>query len=222
MLLSAENCLYSASLFCISSPFFVFLFQFLVGNPSLVALLLQSWILPCFYKKSLWYMHNHSQIYQKYEQICHQITFLDSFQMPWETLYIVTRWKHCVSDRVFMCDTSEKATRFLVTVRVETLVLFRSATTIKNAIVALLYIRNMSLLLVPWTRWGIEGAVWHWLGMKAISDLLFSAQKDNSDSKFLILSTTTFQLVPWLLLSITSALIVLAFLLFWKTALLGY
>lgn len=167
-------------------------------------------------------MHNHSQIYQKYEQICHQITFLDSFQMPWETLYVVTRWKHCVSDCVFMCDTSEKSTRFLVIVRVETLGLFRSATTIKNAIVALLYIRKMFLLLVPWTRWGIEGAVWHWPSMKATSDLLFPAQKDNSDSKLLILRTTTFQLVPWLLLSITSALIVLAFLLFWKTALLGY
>lgn len=52
------------------------------------------------------------------------------------------------------------------------------------------------------------------LSMKAISDLLFLAQKDTSDSKLLILGTATFQLVPWLLLSITSTLIVLPFLLF--------
>lgn len=157
-------------------------------------------------------MHKHSEIYQKYKQISQQIyTFLDYFLMPWEILYFVTRWKHCVRDCVFLCNDSENAMRLLVIVRVEMPELFRSLTKHKNAIVALLYIGKMSSLLVLWTRWGIKVAVWHWLRMKAMSDLFFLDRKDTSESKLLILSTATFQLNPWLLLSITSALIVLAF-----------
>lgn len=71
-------------------------------------------------------------------------------------------------------------------------------------------------------KMGHKGVIWHQLSVKALSDLLFPAQKDTYGSKLLILSTVTFLLVPWLLLSITSALTVLACLLSWQTALLGY
>jgi len=55
----------------------------------------------------------------------------------------------CVRDCFFVCDAGENATRFLVIARVEKLGLFRAPTTCKNAIVALLHIRKISLLLVP-------------------------------------------------------------------------